>query len=194
MRARLVLPGLAVLAAAWAVGLASEERFFPFPTVFGNRVLVPTSLLAVTVGVLLLNHGLDRSRAPVESTAARPVGRWDALWVAAAALASIGAGLTAALAGNPEGPVMARATVAGLGGYLVARLIIRTDLAALAPLALLTANTALWDVRTRPGSGPWLLAAPDDAAAWGVSVLVLVVGMGGLLTSRGWGVRPTGLP
>ncbi len=183
MRARAVLPGLAALALAWTVGLAFQERFFAFPTVFGTRAPVPTSLLAVTVGLILINHGLDRSRTSVELTANRPVRMWDAAWTAATALVSVGAGLTAAVTGNPEGLLMARAVVAGLGGYLIARLVLRTDLASLAPLAVLTANIVLWDVQTFPESGPWLLSDPDNAVAWGASVLLLVVGLAGL-TSR----------
>lgn len=178
LRARMVVPGLAVLVSALAVGLAAEGQVFPFPTVFGTRAPVPVSLLAATVGLILITYGLDRSRTPVERTANRPLRMWDACWLTGAALLSVGAGAAAALAGGPEGPAMARAVVTGLGGYLVARSLTRADLAALAPLGLLTANTVLWDVQRFPGAGPWLLAAPDDAVSWVVSVLLLLVGLG----------------
>ncbi|MBB6120343.1 hypothetical protein [Nocardiopsis algeriensis] len=182
LRARLVLPGLVLLAAAWAAGLASADQLFAFPTVFGPRAHVPVALLAATAGLLLTTYGLDRSRTPVELTANRPVLLWDAALVAGTALAAVTAGLTACFSGIPEGLMMARTTVAGLGVYLVARAVVRTDLAGLAPMGMLTANIVLWDVQAFPVAGPWLLAAPGSAVSWWVSVLVLVLGLGCLLS------------
>ncbi|MFE3459759.1 hypothetical protein ACFXKD_19630 [Nocardiopsis aegyptia] len=178
----MVVPGLAVLVVAWAVGLVAEDQVFPFPTVFGTRAPVPVSLLAATVGLMLITYGLDRSRTPVERTANRALWLWDVSWSAVAAAVSVATGAAAALAGNPEGPAMARAVVAGLGGYLVARSVVRVDLAALAPLGLLIANSVLWDIRVLPDAGPWLFSASDDAVSWGVSVLLLVLGLGCLAT------------
>jgi hypothetical protein len=171
----MILPALVALAAAWAAGLLSEGLALPFPTLFGTRAPVPLSLLAAIVGLILVVYGLDRARAPEEAAAYRPVRRWDAVWAVAVILAAVVAGAVSHTAGNTEGPAMARAAMAGLGGYLVARSFVRPDLAGLVPLGLLTANAALWDVRV--SAGPWLFAAPDTPGAWAAAAVLFALGL-----------------
>ena len=76
--------------------------------------------------------------------------------------------------GMPVAAGAARVMVSALGAYLVMRVVVRPEPAALAPLGLLTLTIVVWDSSTGPG--PWLMAAPEDVGAWGFSVALFLVG------------------
>lgn len=173
-RARWIPAAVALVVVAWVAALLSAEQVVPFPTLVGPRVPVPLPYLLCAMGVAGIVYGLDRSRSALESTAVRSIALRDAALVGAVALACTAVGVTGAVLGVPVAAGAARVMVAALGAYLVVRVVARPDLAALAPLGLLTCTVVVWDPSIGPG--PWLMAAPDDVGAWGLSVALFFAG------------------
>ncbi|WP_157756092.1 hypothetical protein [Nocardiopsis dassonvillei] len=174
-RARWLPAALTLVVVAWIAALLSAEQIVPFPTLVGPRAPVPAPYLICAMGLVGLVYGLDRSRSALESTAARSIALRDAALVGSVALACTVTGGAAAALGVPVAAGSARVMVAALGAYLVVRVVVRPDLAALAPLGLLTCTIVVWDSSTGPG--PWLMAAPEDVGAWVLSAVLFVAGV-----------------
>lgn len=174
-RARWLPVGLSLLAVAWGAALLSAEQVVPFATLAGTRAPVPIPYLIGAMGLIGIVYGLDRSRSALESTAARSIDGRDAALMGLVALACAVVGGIAAVLGVPDMIGTARVMVAGLGAYLVVRVVVRPDLSALAPLGLLTLTIVLWDPSAR--AGPWLMAEPDNVGAWVLTAALLLVGL-----------------
>ena len=174
-RARWLTVGLSLFVVSWSAALLCAEQVVPFATFMGPRAPVPVPYLIGAMGLIGLVYGLDRSRSALESTAVRSIGARDAALMGSAALVCAGvAGVAAALA-VPDATGTARVMIAGLGAYLVMRVVVRPDLAALTPLGLLTLTIVGWDAST--GAGLWLMAEPDDVGAWVLTVVLFLAGL-----------------
>lgn len=189
-RARWLPVGLSLLAVAWGAALLSAEQVVPFATLVGTRAPVPVPYLIGAMGLIGVVYGLDRSRSALEGTAVRSIDARDAALMGSVALVCAGVAGVAAVLGVPDVVGTARVMIAALGAYLVVRVVVRPDLAALAPLGLLTLTIVVWDSSTGPG--PWLMAEPDDVGAWVLTVALLSAGLFLLLRPPLGRFRPPG--
>ena len=151
----------------------------PIPNLFGGLHFgVPLALLIPVAVAIVVAWGLGAGDPLVEAVASRPIRLLDTAYALAAATLMLVVGACIYALGTTTLVLSAGRNVLGyVGLMLVGRRILGTQAAAVLPAGVVI-GTALLGRRSdgQPRWWAWPLADADNAWAWGIAVLLLLIG------------------
>ncbi|MFJ2825852.1 hypothetical protein ACIO7M_32790 [Streptomyces toxytricini] len=177
----------AVTALTLALGVLLGDTALPIPILTGQSGTFLAGHLLTVLPAVFLMYGKERTDQRLESTAARPVNRWDAGLASLIALAAaVVAGLLYLVFGSDIAIVTGRNITAYIGIAAIVEAFLGPRMGAFLTTALpLSLAHTGWTPSGKAEFWAWLLHDAHSATAMALTAAALVAGVASLLVRKG---------